>query len=380
MRRFLTGCAALMLVAACSEDQEPAPAADLEAGRELARAECAGCHGLDGRGKRQDIPNLAAQSADYLVESLHAYKDGRREHAALQDMTADLSDANIRDIAAYYAGLPAVQPASAPVPEAAGSAFYAEGAEVAAICNDCHGENGFSTEPGVPSLAGQQPAYLIASTQEYVKGNRAHPEKEAMLRGLEQLDIEKMAMYFAAQHPPVRPAPPFGDPAEGEPLSASCGECHGSRGISHDPLVPSLAAQEPHYLVEAIKAYQDHQRVHENMMTDLTDAEIRDIAAFYTVQRAEAAADESLAVRELAAKCDRCHGPAVGASAMIVPTLRGQNREYLVNVMKDYRGDDRGSSMMHKMSADYSDDMIEAIATYYARQSPEQQGQSPESE
>ena len=69
---------------------------------------------------------------------------------------------------------------------------------------------------------------------------------------------------------------------------------------------------------------------------------------------------------ELAATCERCHGPSVGTSKMAVPSLKGQNRDYLVRVMKAYRGDDRENTMMHKMSANYSDEEIEAIATYYA--------------
>ena len=46
--------------------------------------------------------------------------------------------------------------------------------------------------------------------------------------------------------------------------------------------------------------------------------------------------------------------------------MNGQSKEYLVRVMKAYREGDRGSSMMHKMSADYSDEMLEKIAAYYA--------------
>ena len=246
------------------------------------------------------------------------------------------------------------------------STSYQEGAEVAAICAGCHGENGYSTTPGIPSLAGQQPAYLIVSTLEYARGNRGHQEKEEMLQGLGQVDIEKMAVYFASQLPSVREAPPFGDPVRGEPLSASCGECHGARGISHDPLVPSLAGQEPVYLVNAIKAYRSQERRHEEMMADRSDAEIEDIAAYYAVQKAEAAGGQAIQTQELAATCERCHGPAAGTSTMVVPSLKGQNRDYLVRVMKAYRDDDRGSSMMHKMSSNYSDEMIEAIATYYA--------------
>jgi len=366
MKHILYSLALLTFLAACTGEPPPAqPAADLAAGKAIAERNCSACHGMDGRGKTAEIPNLAAQPAEYLIEALHAYRDGKRHHAALQNMTTGMSEADIANIAGYYASLPAVAPVASASQEQGKPSSYGEGAAVAAACTECHGENGVSNTPGIPSLAGQQPVYLIVSTQEYKDGSRGHVEKEEMLKDLERIDIEKMAMYFAAQIPPVREAPPFGDPSAGEPLTAGCGGCHGERGISHDPMVPSLAGQEPNYLVNAIKAYRDHKREHEEMVTDKNDQEIEDIAAYYAVQTPQAA-DQSESVQELAAKCDRCHGLAVGKAAIVVPSLNGQNREYLVRVMKAYREGDRGSSMMHKMSADYSDEMIEKIASYYA--------------
>ncbi len=372
MRNLLLLSVAMVVLAACAEEQEPAGlVVDIDAGKAIAQASCAGCHGLDGRGETGDIPNLAAQPVEYLVEALHAYKEDRRHHAALQDMTKGMSDTEIRNIAGYYASLPPLEVIPAADPIRPDSSSYQEGAEIAAICAGCHGENGYSTTQGIPSLAGQQPAYLIVSTLEYARGNRGHQEKEEMLQGLGQMDIEKMAVYFASQMPSVRKAPTFGDPVRGEPLSASCGECHGARGISHDPLVPSLAGQEPLYLVNAIKAYRSQERQHEDMAADSSDEEIEDIAAFYAVQKAEPAGGQSIQVAELAATCERCHGPSVGTRKMVVPSLKGQHRDYLVRVMKAYRDDDRGSSMMHKMSSNYSDEMIDAIATHYASQPPD---------
>jgi cytochrome c553 len=327
---------------------------------------------MDGRGQKAGTPNLAAQPADYLVDALSAYRDGRRQHEPLQEMTSGMSDADIRNIAGYYAGLPPLSSTVVDPESGADASDYHEGSEVAAICAECHGDNGYSQEPGIPSLAGQQPAYLILSTLEYVNGSRGHAEKETMLKGLKQVDIEKMAMYFAAQVPAVRVPPPFGDPLRGEPLSAACGDCHGPRGISEDPLIPNLAGQEPIYLVNAIRSYRDKHRQHEDMVVESSDDEIEDIAAYFSVQQAAAAADDdSQAMRQLVAKCDRCHGPAAGKSRMVVPSLNGQNREYLVEVMKAYRDNDRGSSMMHKMSANYSDETIEALATYYANHAAE---------
>ena len=364
MKELLVIVVAAALLAACKQDAPPPPpTVDVEAGRQIAQAECSGCHTMDGAGKTAEIPNLAAQPADYLVDAMHAYREGRRHHAALQDLIAGFSEAQISDIAAYFAGLPAVQASTADGEEA-----YRQGAEFAAVCIDCHGERGVSTTAGVPSLAGQQPAYLIVATQEYADGSRGHVEKEEMLRGLDQVDIEKMAMYFAAQAPSMREPPAFGDPQAGEALSASCGECHGARGISHEPLVPNLAGQEPTYLVNAIKAYRDQQRSHEEMVADKTDEEIGHIAAFYSIQAAGSLTDSGEELETVVAKCNRCHGRAKGESNLALPSLNGQKRDYLVRVMREYRDDDRGSSMMHKMSSGYSDELIERLADWYAAQ------------
>ncbi len=350
MRKILYGVVALTLFTACSREPEPAePVIDITAGRTIAETACSGCHGMDGRGETTEIPNLAAQPAEYLVEAMHAYRDGRRHHAALQDMTSGMSEADIANIAGYFASLPPLESITGTQGVPQGETSYSEGAVVAAACIDCHGESGISTTAGIPNLAGQQPIYLIVATQEYKAGTRGHVEKEEMLKGLDQVDIEKMAMYFASQVPTAREAPPFGDPVAGEPLSASCGRCHGARGVSYDPMVPSLASQEPNYLVAAIKAYRSQERDHEDMITNKSDQEIEHIAAFYTVQKAEAAADQQNTVQELVAKCDRCHGPSVGERTRVIPSLNGQSRDYIVRAMKEYLGHDRGSTIISSL-------------------------------
>jgi cytochrome c553 len=367
MKKILISLMTLPLLAACGKDEAPAPpAVDVAAGRALVENQCTGCHTPEGGGRTAEIPNLAGQPAAYLAEAMHAYRDGRRHHAALKDLIAAYSEEDIRNIAAYFAGLPRVV---ATPPDDEPGAVYREGEEVAAACIACHGEDGFSTTPGVPNLAGQHPMYLIVATQEYANGERDNAEKEAMLKGLGNVDIEKMAMYFAAQAPEPRDPPPFGDPVAGEAQTALCGGCHGARGVSDDPMVPNLAGQEPNYLVKAIKAYRDKERSHEDMVADKTDAEIEDIAAFYSIQSAGPVTASGEQTAEIIAKCDRCHGHAVGESTMVVPVLRGQKQEYLLRVMQEYRDAERGNSMMHKMSAGYSDRVLAEIAEYYATHS-----------
>ena len=294
---------------------------------------------------------------------MHAYRDGRRHHAALQELITGFSETDIRNIAYYFAGLAPVQSESV---AATGDVAYQEGSEVAAGCMSCHGDRGISNTPGIPSLAGQQPVYLMVSTQEYASGTRGHAEKEEMLQGLGEVDIEKMAMYFASQAPELRDPPPFGDVQAGEPLTAVCGSCHGTRGVSQDALVPNLAGQEPTYLVNAIRAYRSNERNHEDMVTDKSDEEIESIAAYYSVQAAGSVTESGEQLDVAIAKCERCHGQTLGESAMAVPSLSGQQQEYLFRVMKQYRDDDRGSSMMHKMSFGYSDQLLEEISAWYA--------------
>lgn len=372
MRLFPPLFAGLLLLSACSESPEPVtvPEVDTGAGQAIAQANCTGCHAMDGRGKTAEIPNLAAQPEQYLVEAMHAYREGRRHHAALQELIGSFNESDIRNIAGFYASLPPLPPEAA---EPVGDAVYTEGAEVAERCAGCHGARGISDTPGVPSLAGQQPAYLIVSTQEYASGRRGHAGKEEMLKGLQQVDIEKMAIYFASQAPQPRDPPDFGDPSRGEPQSAVCGSCHGARGVSQDPLIPNLAGQEPVYLVEAIRAYRAQERSHKDMVTDKSDREIEDLAAFYSVQTPASSTRPEADLTEVVAKCDRCHDRAGSESAIVLPSLNGQHPEYLLRVMKQYRDEDRGNSMMHKMSAGYSDELLQDIATYYARRVPQQQ-------
>jgi len=366
MKHILLGVVMLTLLAACGNESGPAElVADLAAGKAIAEADCADCHGMDGHGASTDIPYLAAQSEQYLVEAMHAYRDGGRLHPALQDMTARMSEADIVNIAGYYASQPALENVGN---QQNNEAAYTEGAAVAAICETCHGEKGISTQAGMPSLAGQQPIYLMTSTQEYQTGSRGHEGTQDMLEGLESVDIEKMAMYFAAQSAPAREAAPFGDADAGEAAAAYCGTCHGARGISDDPMVPNLAGQDPFYLVSAIKAYQVKERDCEALTTPRTDEQVENLAAFYSIQKSVASVHDELSGKQMAVKCDRCHNPASHERKLSVPSLNGQSHDYLVKAMKEYRQEDRDNSMMHKMSTRYNDEMIEALATYYAAQ------------
>lgn len=371
MKKIILSVVLPVLLFGCAEkpDSSAGKVSNPNAGKVIAKADCVGCHGLDGKGITGDIPNLAAQLESYLTASLHAYKEGKRTHAALRDMTKKMSDADMRNIAAYYASLPPLK--NAAMTESQN--IHEKGKAAATVCAACHGTDGNSVTQGIPSLAGQQPEYFITAVKSYLDGKRkiASKEKEVMVSALNQVNIEAMALYFASQKPAQREAPAMGNVAAGEPLSAECGACHGAYGISSDNKIPTLAGQDAQYLIAAIKAYQDDTRQQEAMHTTLAKSSLSDIqhvAAFYSVQKSRPAEEKTFSIKELADKCEHCHAPGMDNPMMIFPKIRGQNREYLIKALKSYRDNQRGSSPMHKMSLPYSEAVIESIATWYSNQ------------
>ena len=79
-------------------------AGEVAAGRQKAVA-CAVCHGPLGVATLPDAPNLAGQSAIYLVAQLKAYRGGTRQHEVMSLMAKALSDADIDNLASWYSSL-----------------------------------------------------------------------------------------------------------------------------------------------------------------------------------------------------------------------------------------------------------------------------------
>jgi cytochrome c553 len=67
---------------------------------------CAPCHGDEGIAKSVFVPNLAGQHNMYLYNQLRAFRSGKRPHKEMRFMSRQMTDADMRAIADYYAGLP----------------------------------------------------------------------------------------------------------------------------------------------------------------------------------------------------------------------------------------------------------------------------------
>jgi len=77
-------------------------AGDVEAGK-IKSAMCASCHGVNGISMSPLWPNLAGQKEQYLIKQIKAFRDGTRQDPMMAPMVAALSDADIENLAAYYA-------------------------------------------------------------------------------------------------------------------------------------------------------------------------------------------------------------------------------------------------------------------------------------
>jgi cytochrome c553 len=135
----------------------PARAGDPEAGRRKAEAACAACHGPDGNATIPGTPSIAGQPNFFTHWQLIKYRDGRRKDPQMSAPAQDLTDADMANLAAFYAAQPPRHRGSKTEP-----ARVAEGRRLAVVhhCTSCHRPD-LSGQQQVPRLAGQDFDYLL---------------------------------------------------------------------------------------------------------------------------------------------------------------------------------------------------------------------------
>jgi len=193
--------AALLLAAGVT-----AQAGDIEAGKQKA-VTCAACHGADGNSVNPEWPSIAGQHASYLVDTLNAFKEGKRNNVLMNAQAMILDDQAIEDVAAYFAAQTPAKRTADPTLAKAGERIYRGGVrerEVSA-CIACHGPNGRGIAPaGYPLLAGQHAVYTAKQLRDYKSGARKSDGDVQMMRnitaGLTEEQIEAVAAYIEGLH------------------------------------------------------------------------------------------------------------------------------------------------------------------------------------
>jgi cytochrome c553 len=218
-----------VLLAACLGVARPATAqeqqAEAQPNREAGQAVAVGtfsaapggacfqCHGSAGEGDATaGFPRLAGQAYSYLFKSLQDYASGARQNDIMSPIAEALTEQQMRDVAAYYAGLHdtgyVVRPAP-PAPQLQyGAALAAVGSAELGIqgCVNCHGPEGSGLAPNYPYLAGQHQTYLEMQLRAWQEGTRSGDMLGVMadiaLR-MSEKEIAAVSAYYASLPPAV---------------------------------------------------------------------------------------------------------------------------------------------------------------------------------
>jgi cytochrome c553 len=178
-------------------------------------AVCAACHGPQGLAIAPNFPNLAGQSATYLYVQLKTFKDGQRSDPIMSGQAAALSDAEMHNLAAYYASLPP-KPAGQADAASRGARLFLDGDPAQGVppCQGCHGPTGrgpraypsdapqppWST---FPRLRGQSAIYVTKALGDFGSGTRSGTSNALIMHGvaqtLDNADIQALSTYIATQ-------------------------------------------------------------------------------------------------------------------------------------------------------------------------------------
>jgi cytochrome c553 len=152
-------------------------AAEKTAAETTVETVCAACHGADGNSVVTTNPKLAAQHPEYLVKQLTEFKSGKRANAVMSGMAGQLSDDDMKAIAAYFSkqNLTLGQ-AKANGKTSLGEKIYRGGIMATKVpaCASCHGANGAGLPKQFPRLSGQHSEYTLTQLRNFRTGDRAN--------------------------------------------------------------------------------------------------------------------------------------------------------------------------------------------------------------
>jgi cytochrome c553 len=159
---------------------------------------------------------------------------------------------------------------------------------------------------------------------------------------------------------------------------APCLACHGEKGTSPTPEVPSLGAQPASFALIQLYQFREKQRLAEPMnelTKDFSDDDLRaysdEIAKLPApVPPAEGAKPELIAKGREAAqrhRCGFCHNPDMSGHDQI-GRIGAQREDYLLKALREYKtGERRGyDPAMVEVAQGVPDDDITAVAHYLA--------------
>lgn len=189
----------LLLISASAASR----AGELDRAKEIIGGRCFLCHGIAGESSTELYPRLAGQHPRYLEKQLKDFRAGRRIGGGMEKMAADLNDADIAGLAAFFGMQKSSAVAAAdPVLIAPGRTLFLAGNPGAGwpACASCHGEKGSGSE-NLPRLAGQLPDYLARQLRNFRNRVRTNDNEvmHAIAERLSETEIQALSAYLSAQ-------------------------------------------------------------------------------------------------------------------------------------------------------------------------------------
>jgi cytochrome c553 len=189
---------------ALASEEKAAPKADPAAGKTVATQICAACHGADGNSTIAVNPKLAGQHPEYLYKQLSNFrsKDGKpaeRVNAIMGALASGLSEADMRNVAAYYASQTQT-PAQAKGDRESielGQKLWRGGDQSKGLpaCAGCHGPAGAGMPAQYPRIAGQHAEYTESQLKYFRVAERANdPAKMMRMIAVKMTDAEIKAV------------------------------------------------------------------------------------------------------------------------------------------------------------------------------------------
>ena len=137
-----------------------------------------------------------------------------------------------------------------------------EGRAKSQVCAACHGADGNSVIPTIPSLAGQPRQFITQALFMFREGQRKNEQMTPFAAKLSNADLNDLAQYYSAQKltPPTRK--PEGDivaRARAVTEKNNCVACHTPTLVGQQH-IPRLAGQHKPYLLEQLKAFKASTR------------------------------------------------------------------------------------------------------------------------
>jgi cytochrome c553 len=174
---------------------------DAAAGGAKFSATCVACHGEGGNSGTPANPKLAQQHPEYIVKQLQEFKAGKRQNPIMQGFAAQLSDQDMKNIAAYLATQKA-KPGFAKDKELVllGEKIYRGGIQDRQVpaCAGCHGPSGAGIPAQYPRLSGQHADYVASQLMAFRDGTRKNsPQMSQIAAKLNDREIRAVADYAA---------------------------------------------------------------------------------------------------------------------------------------------------------------------------------------